>query len=114
MIDTTNYVPKHVIGTCNCDKYKLSLDNVISFLLVGKILMIQCPPPHEELFSNDSTRMPYLAISHVWVDGLRSTIEEGLLACQIKRLTTLTKQLTLDGAFWIDALCIHAVKDMRK
>ncbi len=114
MIDTTNYVPKHVIGTCNCDRYKPSLENVISSLSVGKIPVIQCPPPHEELLSSDSVRMPYVAISHVWADGLGSTTEEGLPACQIRRLATLTRQLTQDGAFWIDALCIPAVKDMRK
>jgi hypothetical protein len=114
MIDTTNYVPKHVIGTCNCNRYKPSLKNVISSLSVGKIPVIQCPPPHEELLSSDSIKMPYVAISHVWADGLGSTTEEGLPACQIRRLATLTKQLTQDGAFWIDALCIPAVKDMRK
>jgi hypothetical protein len=26
----------------------------------------------------------------------------------------LTKQLTLDGAFWINVVCIPAIKDMRK
>jgi len=114
MIDTTNYVPKHVIGTCNCDRYKPSLENVISSLSVGKIPVIQCPLPHEELLSSDSGEMPYVAISHVWADGLGSTTEEGLPACQIKRLATLTRQLTQDGAFWIDALRIPAVKDMRK
>jgi len=114
MIDTTNYVPKHVIGTCNCNKYKPSLENVISSLSVGKIPVIQCPLPHEELLSIDSVKMPYVAISHVWADGLGSTTEEGLPACQIKRLVTLTKQLTPNGAFWIDALCIPVVKDMRK
>jgi hypothetical protein len=66
MIDTANYVPKHVIGTCN----KPSLNNVINSMLVGKILVIQCPLPHEELFSNDSTKTPYVAISHVWANGL--------------------------------------------
>jgi hypothetical protein len=58
--------------------------------------------------------MPYVAISHVWVDGLRSTTEEGLLVCQIKQLVALTNQLTPCRTFWIDALCIPSVKDMRK
>jgi hypothetical protein len=58
--------------------------------------------------------MPYVAISHVWADELGSTTEEGLLACQIKQLVALTNQLTPCKAFWIDALCIPSVKDMRK
>jgi hypothetical protein len=57
--------------------------------------------------------MPYVAISHVWANGLRSKTEEGLLACEIKRLVALTNQLTPCKAFWIDALCIPSVKDMR-
>ncbi len=94
MIDTTNYVPKHVIGTCNYDRYKPSLNNVISSLLVGKIPMIQCAPPHEELLSSNYVRMPTITISHVWADGLGNTTKEGLPTCQIRWLATLTKQLT--------------------
>jgi hypothetical protein len=57
--------------------------------------------------------MPYVAISHVWADGLGSTTEEGLPLCQIKRLSAITRELVPDGAFWIDSLCVPAVRDMR-
>jgi hypothetical protein len=39
MKDTNNYVPRHVIGTCNCVMFKPSLENVIGFLSIGKILL---------------------------------------------------------------------------
>lgn len=49
MIDTSNLVPKHVEETCNCDNFKPSLENVVGFLWTGKIPVVQCPPPHNEL-----------------------------------------------------------------
>ena len=51
---------------------------------------------------------PYVAISHVWVDGLGSNTENGLPVCQIKRIDAYVHEL-LPGctpAFWIDGLCI--------
>lgn len=49
----------------------------------------------------------------MWADGLRSTTEEGLPACEIKRLAAMTSQLVPEGAFWIDTLCIPAIQDVR-
>ncbi len=99
MMDTGNYVPKHVIGTCNCVMFKASLENIIGFLSIGKMLIIQCPSPHNELHCSDSLKMPCVAISHVWVDGLGNTIEDELPTCQIKWLLALTNQLTPSGTF---------------
>ena len=61
----------------------------------------------------DSLNTPYVAISHVWADGLRSTTEEGLPECKIKQLATMTSQLVPGGAFWIDTLCIRKNQDVR-
>ncbi len=113
-MDISNYVPKHLIRTCNCVMFKPSLENVIGSLSIGKIRVVQCLSPHNELHCSESLRMPYVIISHVWANVLGSTTEEGLLTCQIKRLVALTNQLTLGKIFWIDALCVSSVKDMRK
>jgi len=113
-MDISNYVPKHVIRTCKYVMFKPSLENVIGSLSIGKISVVQCPSPHSELHCSDSLRMPYVAISHVWANGLRSTTKEGLLAYQIKQLVALTNQLTPSKTFWIEALCVPNVKDMKK
>jgi hypothetical protein len=94
--------------------FKPSLENIIGSLSIGKTPVVQCPSPHNELHCSDSLKMPYVAISHVWVNGLGSTTEEGLLTCQIKRLVALTNQWTPGRTFWIDALCVPSLKDMRK
>ncbi|KAI0688959.1 hypothetical protein C8Q76DRAFT_571713, partial [Earliella scabrosa] len=56
----------------------------------------------------------YMAISHVWADGLGSTTEIGLPTCQIARIATYARQLVPDGAFWVDALCVPGIKELRK
>ncbi|KDQ09771.1 hypothetical protein BOTBODRAFT_507564 [Botryobasidium botryosum FD-172 SS1] len=67
-----------------------------------------------EITCTNSTNTPYVAISHVWADGLGSTTETGLPTCQLRRLAGLTRQLVPGGAFWMDALCVPERKDMRK
>ena len=57
----------------------------------------------------------YLAISHVWADGLGSTSEAGLPRCQVERLAALARSLVPEsGAFWIDSLCVPRASDLRK
>lgn len=115
MVDTSICEAKHVAETCECDKYQPSLEDVVGSLSSGKIPVFQCPPPHNELLSSDSLTTPYVAISHVWADGLTSTTEKGFPSCQIKRLVAMTSKILEDpgGALWIDALCIPAIKDVR-
>ena len=58
----------------------------------------------------------HTSISHVWVDGLGSSTEEGLHSCQVQRIHELVTWL-LPGkppAFWIDSLCIPKQHDLRK
>ena len=49
---------------------------------------------------------PYVAISHVWADGLGSTTEEGLPRCQVERLSKLASQLLPGGGFRQDGPCV--------
>ncbi|KAI9730905.1 MAG: hypothetical protein M1834_005623 [Cirrosporium novae-zelandiae] len=113
-MDTENYLPKHIGPACGCEWHKPPLEDVVSLLSNGQIPVLLYHPPHDRLSSDKSSGTPYVAISHVWADGLGSTTEKGLPACQIKRLTTLTCQLVTNGAFWIDALCIPETREMRK
>lgn len=58
---------------------------------------------------------PYIAISHVWADGLGSTTEDGLPTCQIARISAVASRLVRGGAFWLDSLCIPGKdKELRK
>ncbi|EMD33831.1 hypothetical protein CERSUDRAFT_98376 [Gelatoporia subvermispora B] len=62
-----------------------------------------------------SSGIPYVAISHVWADGLGSTTEDGLPSCQVQELAMMARHLVPDsGAFWIDSLCVPRDKPSRK
>lgn len=58
----------------------------------------------------------YIALSHVWVDGLGSTTQAGIPECQASRLGRLIHDASggVDNAFWIDSLCIPEGKASRK
>ena len=56
---------------------------------------------------------PYVAISHVWADGMGSSTEYGLPLCQVERLDALVRKLVPDGAFWHDGLCVPSPKTER-
>ena len=54
----------------------------------------------------------YIAISHVWADGLGGATELGLNQCQAERLSRLCNLVTKtsgNAQFWIDSLCIPRV-----
>ncbi len=58
----------------------------------------------------------YIAISHVWVDGLGSTAEIGIPECQARRLLKLGQEVAQKPTprLWIDSLCIPAATEVRK
>ncbi|KAF2011119.1 hypothetical protein BU24DRAFT_472277 [Aaosphaeria arxii CBS 175.79] len=65
-----------------------------------------------------SMKSKYIAISHVWADGLGNPSENGLPLCQVKRLRAnllkLQRLLVGDDAnvlFWMDTLCIPVGPD---
>ncbi|RPD67780.1 hypothetical protein L226DRAFT_541181 [Lentinus tigrinus ALCF2SS1-7] len=116
VIDEQTYVPADVDPSCNCEYVVPPLDDISSILedvdggsfpvLMFDGTKLQALPAIEGF---------YVAISHVWADGLGSTSEAGLPACQVARISALATQLLPEsGAFWIDALCIPAVKHLRK
>lgn len=59
--------------------------------------------------------MEFIAFSHVWKDGIRSTSEAGLPSCQLRRLCAALeiskeKNVRHSPLFWIDGLCIPEEK----
>lgn len=58
----------------------------------------------------------YVAISHVWADGLGSTSEQGIPQCQARRLLKIAQNATgsIFPRIWIDSLCIPGEPALRK
>ncbi|KAI0651216.1 hypothetical protein C8Q79DRAFT_20008 [Trametes meyenii] len=112
--DTTTYVPRHAHPACTCEFSRPPLDSVIRLLSEGQIPVIIYDGVRE-LRIEPAQGHPYVAVSHVWADGMGSTTEDGLPTCMVARVARLAQTLLpKSGAFWIDALCIPANGEMRK
>ena len=52
---------------------------------------------------------PFIALSHVWADGLGNPLDNALHLCSLQMLSKLTASLSEDGSplpLWIDTLCV--------
>ncbi|KAL8346354.1 hypothetical protein RB598_000317 [Gaeumannomyces tritici] len=79
------------------------------------ITLVEGPDPDSvELSVHRSTELPYVAISHVWADGLGSKTEDGLPACQLRRLAALASRVRPGAAIWLDGICIPGANNLRK
>ncbi|KAJ7508991.1 hypothetical protein B0H11DRAFT_1963401 [Mycena galericulata] len=110
-VDTANYKPKHVTSSCTCAFIKPSLSAVCESVQENKVPVLVYDGT--ELLVRGAGDVAYVAISHVWADGLGSTTEEGLPGCQVQRLAHLAGKLLPGGAFWQDGLCIPEQREHR-
>ncbi|KAI0717560.1 hypothetical protein C8T65DRAFT_640971 [Cerioporus squamosus] len=115
-VDEATYVPAHVDPSCKCEHIIPPLDDISRILgEVGEEAFPALTFDGTRLLVQPAIRGFYVAVSHVWADGLGSTSEAGLPACQVARISALAKQLLPEsGAFWIDSLCIPGIKRLRK
>ncbi|TBU63568.1 hypothetical protein BD310DRAFT_964846 [Dichomitus squalens] len=109
-IDLTTYSVRHVDPTCHCANAAPPLQHIAKLLSSSNGGPNVVPVVHwdgMQLRVRPAADGQYVAISHVWADGLGSTTEVGLPACQIARLAELVKQIVPGtGDFWMDSLCV--------
>ncbi|KAL8789941.1 MAG: hypothetical protein Q9195_006602 [Heterodermia aff. obscurata] len=119
-IDTASYKPRHCTESCDCRFIAPKLEDVLVAIDEGSIPVIRMQNDLRaelEVIKQPVDRLGnYVAISHVWVDGLGSTSEVGLPTCQVKRLGESVQKATTDSSilFWIDSLCIPSASEQRK
>jgi hypothetical protein len=117
-VDVKNYRTKHVQTLCNCDD--AVEDSVVQ--QVRHVISEQCTPILTISECGDKTgtykikvhhsgpQVRYVAISHVWSDGLGNNQRNSLPLCQMLRLQTLADNLYGSGdrpvPFWIDTICV--------
>ena len=112
-VDPSKYNPLHVHPDCSCAFLGPNASDVIGLLSKNRIPVVVALDDGQ-LSVRDSVDGDYVAISHVWADGLGSTTEEGLPRCQVARLARLARDLVPGGAFWVDALCVPQDKGSRR
>lgn len=146
MIDESTYETKHVEKDCKRPHIALDTTRITSLLQNGQIPAIVFHPPNGSSQSAsievvESTSQPYVAISHVWSDGLGNTRANSLPRCQLQRLRDMAmdlpkrdpvasksadnkgegKNLSRDVVdhengppIWIDSLCVPLEREGRK
>ncbi|KAK7049525.1 hypothetical protein VNI00_005556 [Paramarasmius palmivorus] len=114
--DTSAYVPRHTSTSCQCGYIVPPFDAITQLLSEGDHGSVPIVVfDGQRLLVERAVDRPYVAISHVWADGLGSTTEQGLPGCQVARLAALVQSIIpTSGGFWMDSLCVPDVKDLRK
>ena len=138
------YEVKHVSESCQCQRITLNIQYLVSIIRKGQTPLIKLPTPAESRSSKYILELvehrpdtPYIAISHVWKDGLGNPHQNALPACQIARLASSIRRLpaarrnteggmsgflrdedpsssTESLLIWMDTLCIPVGHDHKR
>ncbi|KAI0713034.1 hypothetical protein C8T65DRAFT_164123 [Cerioporus squamosus] len=111
-IDSSWYTTQHTTPECSCDFIRPTFSGISGLLLDDEIPVLTYEGKSFKI--SRAVDGGYVAISHVWADGLGSTTEQGLSTCQVVRISTAARELVPIGAFWIDSLCVPSREDLRK
>jgi hypothetical protein len=117
-INTDDYQMQHIADDCHCTSLKPAVGSIIESLQNNQVPLLQILGDEDSECKINVVPFDvgknYVAISHVWSDGLGSTTEVGLPLCQICRISKLVAQVLPESLFWMDSLCVPSQRDMRK
>lgn len=109
------YVAKHRQDTCQCTDFLIDVPKTIEILSRGllPLLRIKPGPALEDIqvgVVEASSDLKYIALSHVWADGLGNPYANSLPKCQLELLYELSRPFAdmehdEDILLWIDTLC---------
>ena len=142
-IDSSTYQTLHVEEGCTCAHLDILASKIIDIIANNGIplITINVSDGPGELALEVSQFRPgqcYVALSHVWSDGMGNAVTNSLPQCQIRRLKALLDELTWSNgrtwdhfnkgqfskfwrhfrgrtvAFWLDTLCIPVDRRYKK
>lgn len=108
------YIAKHRPETRRCENPAIDVSKVIRILTRGSLPLLRIIPAstHERLRVHVVEARPelkYIALSHVWADGLGNPHANSLPECQLQHLFELSRPFSSmereEMLFWIDTLC---------
>jgi len=127
-LDESTYETRHASVGCCCAH--MGQESETSALIAGMLQSASIPVIQVSLPTDDSggdlvisveksTRAPYVAISHVWSDGLGNPRDNTLPKCQLRRLQSYVDSLYPESSsrpvpFWIDTICVPGQTDLRR
>jgi Heterokaryon incompatibility protein (HET) len=114
-VDENSYKTRHRADGCTCDYITVDNDEVLPILRRGEIPRVVIANGGEEYRLRVHNSGSYVAISHVWSDGLGNVKGNSLPACQLKHIQEIAAACwpeIISGntsssiAIWIDTLCV--------
>ena len=118
-INPDEYKTRHFTANCDCKHWAADVSTIDSILMDGRLPLLrisQRHPPADltvEIVASESNSR-YVALSHVWADGLGNPTENALPRCQLRHLYSLVQHLDQnltaeeargDLLLWCDTLC---------
>jgi len=115
-IDESTYIQRHAPDDCTCENLQMDHEDLCAILKSGGIVVLQLEwDGYEELKVKAlrSTGLRYIAISHVWSDGLGNPLENSIPTCRFKQLDKMVRDmLSISKSepiyVWLDTLCVTA------
>jgi hypothetical protein len=122
-VDNPTYQTKHAEGCEGCSFVSADLDQLSVILKKETYPLIDFSKPttsgntlYLQSFASPertttSTPIQYVAISHVWSDGLGNTRHNSIPSCQLSRLIQLARNIPHEShlepftSFWLDTIC---------
>ncbi|KAL3462361.1 hypothetical protein BJX64DRAFT_259377 [Aspergillus heterothallicus] len=107
-VDESLYVTRHVDEDCTCEHMLADKEQLREVLMEGGIPLVQITPLGEDKLGEQSYEMTivkkkpskrYVAVSHVWADGLGNPFANSLPTCQIALLYERARLLLTDKEY---------------
>ncbi|KAI0845010.1 hypothetical protein F5Y00DRAFT_265975 [Daldinia vernicosa] len=109
-LNDDTYITKHVDGCDNCDDAIANPESYCSILREDKIPLISVSDEGDEkinvVFRAAEPGCNYIAISHIWSDGLGNPHRNAIPSCQFRRLSKIVREYQNTALFWFDTLCV--------
>jgi Heterokaryon incompatibility protein (HET) len=117
-IDETAYLVRHVTEECDCKFAGPDINAVVSSLQHDGIPLVVLsstdPTVIRVMDWQTDNEIDYIAVSHVWADGLGNPRTNSLPLCQLTRVQQMANLAhaldndvpTYPVAFWMDTLCV--------
>lgn len=107
-INPSRYVHSHARRGCQCKHVPVDSTQMCAILQAGRIPVVRIDNLQEgaPLVVDAAEHTPYVAISHVWSDGLGNPGQNSIALCQLRRICRIVSMLpTQPVAIWVDTLC---------
>lgn len=124
-MDTSTYETEHREFFCTdhktCGRVFPDVGKIEDLLKKDQVPVMIFDSPAGLSVIND-LEQPYVAISHVWADGMGSTSEQGLWSCQLDFLSEaataaynyIHETNLANVPFWVDSICVPKQHDLRQ